>query len=240
MAKLPVAGLVWQSVEFLKKSWNLLSNFPDLEKVWKMEIVEIKYGKMVFSKLRRVLYNFFWFWSNLNRSRPYVCKKSFVPAIFMVFIDHLFDNLECGQREYCFGKKSWKSLEFWIHYSFYPAVAISWLCIWNFINSLCSMVCFYVMLQPIPRTIYQFHYTGWPDHGVPKDPSPVLHILHEVNSRQQSIPMAGPIIVHCRYMEIILSGLKTRGKAENFYTWLYISASFFNGFKISDIYSFLR
>ncbi|CAH3121789.1 unnamed protein product, partial [Porites lobata] len=51
--------------------------------------------------------------------------------------------------------------------------------------------------DPIPRTIYQFHYTGWPDHGVPKDPSPVLHILHEVNSRQQSIPMAGPIIVHC-------------------------------------------
>lgn len=51
--------------------------------------------------------------------------------------------------------------------------------------------------DPIPRTIYQFHYTGWPDHGVPKDPSPVLHILHEVNSRQQSIPMAGPVIVHC-------------------------------------------
>ncbi|KAL9970307.1 hypothetical protein ACROYT_G022661 [Oculina patagonica] len=51
--------------------------------------------------------------------------------------------------------------------------------------------------NPIPRTIYQFHYTGWPDHGVPKDPSPVLTILHEVNGRQQSIPMAGPIIVHC-------------------------------------------
>ncbi|CAH3121828.1 unnamed protein product [Porites lobata] len=55
----------------------------------------------------------------------------------------------------------------------------------------------HVTLQPIPRTIYQFHYTGWPDHGVPKDPSTVLHIVHEVNSRQQSIPMAGPIIVHC-------------------------------------------
>lgn len=51
--------------------------------------------------------------------------------------------------------------------------------------------------NPIPRTIYQFHYTGWPDHGVPKDPSPVLNILHEVNARQQSIPSAGPIIVHC-------------------------------------------
>ena len=84
MAKLPVAGLVWQSVEFLKKSWNLLSNFPDMEKVWKMEI---KSGKIVkslefFSKLRQLLYNLFWFWSNLNRSRPYVWKK----ALFMRFL----------------------------------------------------------------------------------------------------------------------------------------------------------
>ena len=60
----------------------------------------------------------------------------------MVYIDHLFDNLKCGKRKYCFGKKSGKRLEFWIHYSFYPSVAISWLCIWNFINSLCSMFFF--------------------------------------------------------------------------------------------------
>ena len=33
-----------QSLEFLKKSWNLSSNFSDLEKVWKMEL---KSGKMV-------------------------------------------------------------------------------------------------------------------------------------------------------------------------------------------------
>ena len=33
-----------QSLEFLKKSWNLSSNFSDLEKVWKMEV---KSGKMV-------------------------------------------------------------------------------------------------------------------------------------------------------------------------------------------------
>lgn len=60
----------------------------------------------------------------------------------------------------------------------------------------------FILFQPIPRTIYHFHYTGWPDHGVPKDPSPVLHILHEVNTRQQSIPMAGPIVVHCRYCKV--------------------------------------
>ncbi|XP_031558481.1 tyrosine-protein phosphatase non-receptor type 11-like [Actinia tenebrosa] len=49
----------------------------------------------------------------------------------------------------------------------------------------------------IPRTIHHFHYTGWPDHGVPKDPSPVLSILHEVDVKQKSIHGAGPIVVHC-------------------------------------------
>ena len=41
--KKPHTGSV-QSLEFLKKSWNLQSNFPDLDKVWKREI---KFGKMV-------------------------------------------------------------------------------------------------------------------------------------------------------------------------------------------------
>ena len=47
------------------------------DKVWKN-------GKKswVFSKLRQLLYNLFWFWSNLNRSRPYVWKK----ALFMRFL----------------------------------------------------------------------------------------------------------------------------------------------------------
>ncbi|XP_020898511.1 tyrosine-protein phosphatase non-receptor type 11 [Exaiptasia diaphana] len=49
----------------------------------------------------------------------------------------------------------------------------------------------------IPRTIYHFHYTGWPDHGVPKDPSPVLSILQEVDLKQKAVLSAGPIIVHC-------------------------------------------
>ena len=33
----------------------------------------------------------------------------------------------------------------------------------------------------------------------------------------------------------VLSGLKTRGEAESFYTWKYMIASFLSGFKISDI-----
>jgi tyrosine-protein phosphatase non-receptor type 11 len=47
------------------------------------------------------------------------------------------------------------------------------------------------------RIIYQFHFNAWPDHGVPDDPGCVLNFLSEVNTRQQSIEGAGPIVVHC-------------------------------------------
>ena len=39
-------------------------------------------------------------------------KKSFVAAFFKVSIDHLFDNLEPRERNYCFRKKSGKILDF--------------------------------------------------------------------------------------------------------------------------------
>ena len=43
-----------------------------------------------------------------------VKKKSFVPALMKVSIDHLLDNLELGEINYCFRKKSGKGLRFWI------------------------------------------------------------------------------------------------------------------------------
>ena len=61
-----------QSLEFLKKSWNLPSNFQT--------------------------------WKKLLR-------------FFKVCIDHLFGNLESRKRNYCYGKKSGESLEFWIQKS---------------------------------------------------------------------------------------------------------------------------
>ena len=45
------------------------------------------------------------------------------------------------------------------------------------------------------RIITQFHYTIWPDHGVPDYPTSLLHFVRRVMfaSREQS----APIVVHC-------------------------------------------
>jgi len=45
--------------------------------------------------------------------------------------------------------------------------------------------------------LYDSVYFSSADHGVPSDPGCVLNFLHDVNSKQQSVPNTGPIIVHC-------------------------------------------
>ena len=48
--------------------------------------------------------------------------------------------------------------------------------------------------------VQQFHFTGWPDHGV-LDPGyelPVLDFIFKSTAAQ--VEGAGPIVVHCRYV----------------------------------------
>ena len=46
------------------------------------------------------------------------------------------------------------------------------------------------------RIVKQFHFTAWPDFGVPEHPTPLLRFIRKVES---SNPVnAGPVIVHCR------------------------------------------
>jgi len=48
------------------------------------------------------------------------------------------------------------------------------------------------------REIWHYQYLSWPDHGVPSEPGGVLSFLDQINQKQESIPDAGPILVHCR------------------------------------------
>jgi protein tyrosine phosphatase len=44
-------------------------------------------------------------------------------------------------------------------------------------------------------TTKQFHYTSWPDHGVPESTAATLMMLRK--ARQARVGNAGPMVVHC-------------------------------------------
>ena len=98
-----------QSLEFWKNSWNVPSNFPDLEKVL----------GFFFWRLQQVLYkwNFFCFvksYSILPVHLQHIMKKALFLHFFKVSTDRLqvFDNCESGKWNYCFGKSLGKVLNF--------------------------------------------------------------------------------------------------------------------------------
>ncbi|ELT88458.1 hypothetical protein CAPTEDRAFT_112007 [Capitella teleta] len=47
----------------------------------------------------------------------------------------------------------------------------------------------------LTRNIKQFHFTAWPDHGVPQRASPIISFRRKVRSYDQSHP--GTMLVHC-------------------------------------------
>ena len=105
-----------QSLEFLKKSWDLPSNFPDLEKVWK---IEINYGEN--GKSLKLLFFFQSFKKCFIRELVFVLVKSystspvclqcttrkalFVRFLRLLLITYLL-NLESA-KEVTFWEKVW-------------------------------------------------------------------------------------------------------------------------------------
>ena len=47
-----------------------------------------------------------------------------------------------------------------------------------------------------PLKVTQFHFTAWPDHGVPEYATPILAFHKRIMSQYQ--PRRGPLMVHCR------------------------------------------
>ncbi|KAJ2339199.1 hypothetical protein GGF43_006697, partial [Coemansia sp. RSA 2618] len=46
------------------------------------------------------------------------------------------------------------------------------------------------------RTVTQLHFTGWPDHGVPQSPVPMLQMIQELRTNIQPSSDT-PVVVHC-------------------------------------------
>ncbi|KJE90141.1 tyrosine-protein phosphatase non-receptor type 6 [Capsaspora owczarzaki ATCC 30864] len=49
--------------------------------------------------------------------------------------------------------------------------------------------------HPEPRSVYQYHYTAWPDHGIPSSATSLLHMI--AGARKVKGSHSGPIAVHC-------------------------------------------
>jgi receptor-type tyrosine-protein phosphatase gamma len=56
----------------------------------------------------------------------------------------------------------------------------------------------------LERTIYQYHFTAWPDHGVPLHALPLISFIRNSaaasNTSSDLESNVGPIVVHCRYI----------------------------------------
>ena len=106
----------------LEKVLKFCRQFSRPGKTLKMEIKSEKMLKSfefffvdVFFKATSALQvNFFVFIKSYSIRAYFAAHhgKSFVPAFFKVSIDHLFNKLESGKRNYCFGKKMEKLLNF--------------------------------------------------------------------------------------------------------------------------------
>ena len=54
----------------------------------------------------------------------------------------------------------------------------------------------------LERTVYQYHFTAWPDHGVPLHALPLISFIRNsaaaANTAADMEVNVGPIVVHCR------------------------------------------
>ena len=53
-----------------------------------------------------------------------------------------------------------------------------------------------------PRRVVQYHFTSWPDYGVPEYAGPILTFLKHIKANHTSLREKGPLLVHCRYAYI--------------------------------------
>jgi len=50
------------------------------------------------------------------------------------------------------------------------------------------------------QDVFQYHYTGWPDHGIPDDIDVILSMIKRMRDIRMNDPDHAPVVVHCRYI----------------------------------------
>ena len=126
-----------QSLEFLKKSLSLPSNFPDLEKVWKNGKKSPVFFFQSYNKC--FISDFFFRFGQILFNLVHTCalhreKSLFMRFLTSVLITYLL-NWSLEKEIIVLGKKSRKSLEFWIQKSVRTLsivkMANNWFCWWQ-------------------------------------------------------------------------------------------------------------
>lgn len=51
--------------------------------------------------------------------------------------------------------------------------------------------------KDISKTVYQFHFMEWPDHGIPSSTDSILNLVLDVQDHQNKFLKNSPIVVHC-------------------------------------------
>ena len=111
----------------LENSWNSPGNFPDLEKVWKIEVKSWKNGKRSWVFLKGTTsasqVKFFLCVGQILFNLAYTSWKKLCLCVFWSHTVHLFYNLESGKKIVVLEKawkKSWildkNSVHSWIHF----------------------------------------------------------------------------------------------------------------------------
>lgn len=67
----------------------------------------------------------------------------------------------------------------------------------GFLHTLLTAMCLFIFQNQETREILHFHYTTWPDFGVPESPASFLNFLFKVRESGSLSPEHGPIVVHC-------------------------------------------
>lgn len=49
------------------------------------------------------------------------------------------------------------------------------------------------------RDVRQFHFTAWPDHGVPETTEVLINFRHLVREHMDNFSRNAPAVVHCRF-----------------------------------------